>query len=194
MSDINIENKLIKNLIRGDAYSFDQIFDKYNKRVYAFSLSNLKNKEDAEGVVQEVFLSLWKDRKKLKELKNLEAWIFSICFNVIRKRFRKLARERKHLEKFAETILTADNSTLTEVEYNDLQEKANTIIEKLSPRQKTIFLMSRNKGLSNAEISNQLNISKKTVENHLTNAKAFLKETFLDEHLLTILFFWLFLK
>ena len=86
------EFKLLKNLIKGDAYSFDEIFNKYNKKVYAFSLRNLKNKEDAEGVVQEVFINLWKDRAKLKELENLEAWIFTVCFNTIRKHFRKLMR------------------------------------------------------------------------------------------------------
>lgn len=194
MPETNKEHNLIKNLIKGDAYSFDEIYELYNKRVYAFSFRNLKNKEDAEGVVQEVFLNLWKDRIKLKELKNLDAWIFTISFNVIRRHFRKLTRERKYLEKFKETTLTNDSSTITEVEYHDLLEKAEKIVEKLPPRQKTIYMLSKKEGLSNTEISRKLNITKKTVENYLTYAKAFIKKKLVNERLLTLLFFWLFIK
>lgn len=190
----NNEHKLIRDLIKGDAHSFDKIFAKYNAKVYAFSLRNLKNKEDAEGVVQDVFFYLWKDRAKLKGIKNLEAWIFSICFNIIRKHFRKLIREKNHLQKFTESFLSDDNSTATEVEYNDLLEKAEKIIEQLPDRQKTVFLLSRREGLSNDEISNKLNINKKTVENHLAKAKSFIKKSLVDEGLLTLLFFWLFIK
>ena len=194
MPESNNEHKLIKNIIKGDAYSFDEIFERYNKKVYAFSYHNLKNKQDAEGVVQEVFLNLWKDRAKLKEIQNLDAWIFTISYNVIQKHFRKLARERRHLGKFEETALNHDYSTITDVEYNDLLEKAEKIIERLPLRQKTIYLLSKKEGLSNTEISRKLNIKKKTVENYLTNAKAFLKKSLVDERLLTILFFWLFIR
>jgi RNA polymerase sigma-70 factor (family 1) len=191
--DVN-DHKLIRNVSKGDALSFDEIFNKYNKKVYAFSLRNLKNKEDAEGVVQEVFMNLWKDRNKLKELNNLESWIFAICFNTIRKHFRKILRERQHLQELAEIIASDDNSTITEVEYHDLLEKAEAIIEKLPVRQKTIFLLSKKDGLSNSEIAGKLNITKKTVENHLTRAKSFIKKTLVDEGLLSLLFYWLFIK
>ena len=190
----NNEHKLIRDIIKGDAHSFDKIFNKYNAKVYAFSLRNLKNKEDAEGVVQDVFLSLWKDRARLREIRNLEAWIFTICFNTIRKHFRKLIREKNHLQQFTESALRDDNSTATEIEYNDLLEKAEKIIDQLPGHQKTIFLLSKREGLSNAEISNKLNITKKTVENHLTKAKSFIKKSLVDKGLLSLLFFWLFIK
>ncbi|MGV8092157.1 MAG: RNA polymerase sigma factor [Mangrovibacterium sp.] len=157
----NDEHKLIQDFVKGDALSFDQIFSKYNKKVYTFSFRNLKNREDAEGIVQEVFFNLWKDREKLKEIKNLDAWIFTICFNTIRKHFRQLTREKKHLQKFAEFSSEEDNATITAIEYNDLLEKAEEIIEQLPLRQKTIFLLSKKDGLSNDEISVKLNITKK---------------------------------
>ena len=190
----NDEHNLIQNLVKGDALSFDQIFSKYNKKVYAFSLRNLKNKEDAESVVQVVFINLWTDRDKLKEIKNLDAWIFMICFNTIRKHFRQLIREKKHLQKFAAYSLEDDNTTVTETEYNDLLESAEKIIDQLPDRQKTIFFLSKKEGLSNDEISARLNITKKTVENYLTNAKSFIKKALVDEGLLSLLFYWLFIK
>lgn len=194
MGKPDVESRLIINLAKGDAPSFDEIFDRYNERIYAFSLSSLKNSEDAEGVIQEVFLALWKDRAKLKDLKNLEAWIFKISFNLIRKRFRKLANERKHLDLYSETSESFDNGTITEVEYNDLLERAERIIETLPLHQRKVLLLSSKDGMSNQEISKKLNITKKTVENHLTNAKSFLTKALADEIMLSMVLTWLILK
>ncbi|MBN2762482.1 MAG: sigma-70 family RNA polymerase sigma factor [Bacteroidales bacterium] len=91
-------------------------------------------------------------------------------------------------------VRTQDNKTVTEIEYNDLLEKAEKIIDRLSNRQKTIFLLSKKEGLSNDEISARLNITKKTVENYLAKAKTFIKKALVDEGLLSLLFYWLFIK
>lgn len=188
------DQKLIKDLIRGDAHSFDELFNRFNEKVYAFSFSSLKNKQDAEEVVQDVFYNLWKDRAKLKDLNSLDAWIFTISFNIIRKHFRKIARERVFLQNFSEIQSPNDNFSATEVEYADLLERADKIINKLPARKKSIYILSKQEGLSNAEISKKLNIEKKTVENHLTTAKAFIKKALEDERLLSTLFFWFFLR
>ena len=194
MQEINNEQKLIKNIIKGDASTFDTIFEKYNKKVYSFSISYLKNREDAEGVVQEVFYSLWKERTKLKVVKSLDAWIFTISFNIIRKYFRKLVRERKLLKNLSEITSSYDTSSAKEVEYNDLLEKVEKIIDTLPLRQKTIYILSKKDELANTEISSKLNITNKTVENYLSRTKAILKTPLVDEQLLTFLFFWIFLK
>jgi RNA polymerase sigma-70 factor (ECF subfamily) len=64
----------------------------------------------------------------------------------------------------------------------------------LPSRQKDIFLLSINEQLTNEQIAQQLNISKKTVENYLTMAKASLRKSFFDGRILPLLFFWLFFK
>lgn len=188
------EKEILKRFKKGDPEAFDQIFEKYYRKVYAFSLSNFRNKEDAEEAVQDVFYNLWKDKAKLKELHDLEAWIFSICLNIIRKHFRKLAIEKKHLKSFTENYLDSDYSTDSEVEYQDLVEKTDQIIQKLPPRQKTIFQLSRLESMSNLEISTKLNISVRTVDNQLSRAKAFIKEGLLDGSLLSLLYFCLFVN
>jgi len=184
LRDKKREHTLIKNVVNGDSAAFDELFNTYNQKVYEFSLCNLKSVVDAECVVQEVFLSLWKDRAKIGELNDLDAWIFSICYNIIRKRFRKLKREREHLHKFFQMNGSLHYSTSNEVEYNDLLKKAEIIIDQLPTRQKSVFLLSKNEGLSNSDISEKLNISKKTVENHLTRAKSFIKSSLVSAHLI----------
>jgi len=186
--------KLIQNLIKGDALSFDDIFYRYNRRVYLFSVRYLRNKQDAEGVVQEVFYNLWKDRIKLKEVKNLDAWIFKVCFNIIRKRFRQMAEERQHLKIFREIADPTESEVDSELEYENLLDNAEKILEKLSERQRTIFLLSKKDGFSNSEIARKLGVTKKTVENHLTNAKTFIRKTLVDDRLISVLFFSLFIN
>ena len=194
MPKVETGHNLIKELVRGDPDAFEQIFENYYRKVYAFSLRNFRNKEDAEEAVQDVFYNLWKERTKLKDLKDLEAWIFSVCLNIMRKHFRKLAIEKKYLTKFAESYLDSDSSTVTEVEYRDLLEKTDKIIENLPPRQRTIFLLSRKESMSNLEISKKLSISVRTVDNQLSRAKAFIKEALIDGKLLSLLFFYHFVN
>ena len=194
MLNENIDNELINGLINGDPLFFDQLFKKYNERIFLFSYKNIRNKEDAEAVVQEVFLNLWQDRDKLKRIKNLNAWIFVICFNIIRKHFRRLAREHEHLKQYANSILINDNTTVTHIEYYDLLDHVEKIIGQLPPRQKTIFQLSIKLGLSNIQISDKLNISKKTVENQLSSARNYIRKALKDEGILAIVFLWLFLN
>ena len=189
------DDKLIINkLKKGDVLSFDSIFKKYNKKVYYFAISYLKNKEEAEDVVQEVFMNLWKYRDQINEYYVFSKYLFKITYNATCKKFRKQASDKKQLEEVLKNIILEDNSTNLEIEYNNLLETANLLIEKLPSRQKEIFLLSTKEQLTNEQIAQQLNISKKTVDNYLTMAKTLLRKSISDGHILSILFFWLFLK
>jgi RNA polymerase sigma-70 factor (ECF subfamily) len=189
------DDKLIINKLKeGDVLSFDNIFKKYNKKVYYFALSYLKNKEEAEDVVQEVFMNLWKYRDQINEYYVFSKYLFKITYNETCKKFRKQASDKKHLGEVLQNFTLEDNSTNLDIEYNNLLETANLVIEKLPSRQKKIFLLNIKEQLTNEQIAQQLNISKKTVENYLAKAKTSLKKSLSDGRILSILFFWLFFK
>lgn len=187
------EKETIRKLIKGDVLSFEDVYNKYNRKIYTFSFRYLKNKEEAEGIVQEVFLKLWKSAKHLKPDSDLNAWLFTVTFNDIRKRFRKLASEKKHIENFL-TLIEFQPDEITETEYYDLVDKVDLLLENLPTRQKTILLLRKDEDLSNSEIAERLNLSKKTVENHLNRARKTLKRAMLEQGLLSFLFFWLFIS
>jgi RNA polymerase sigma-70 factor (ECF subfamily) len=190
-----LDDKLIiKNLKEGDVLSFDHIFKKYHKKVYYFAISYLKNKEEAEDVVQEVFMNLWKYRDQINEYYVFSKYLFKITYNATCKKFRKQASDKKQLEETLQNILIEDNSTNLEIEYNNLLETSNILIDKLPSRQKSIFLLSLKEQLTNEQIAQQLNISIKTVENYLAAAKTSLRKSLSDGHILSILFIWLFFK
>jgi RNA polymerase sigma-70 factor (ECF subfamily) len=190
-----LDDKLIiKNLKEGDVLSFDNIFKKYNKKVYFFALSYLKNKEEAEDVVQEVFMNLWRYRDQINEYYVFSKYLFKITYNSTCKKFRKQASDKKQLEEVMRNFIFEDNSPNLDIEYNSMLETANSLIEKMPSRQKEIFLLNINGQLTNEQIAQQMNISKKTVENYLAKAKTSLKKSLSVGHILSVLFFCLFFK
>ena len=186
----NIESKLIRDLIRGDSLAFDELYGHYYNKVYSFSNKYLQNKQDAEEIVQVVFIKVWENRDKLKEIRNLNAWLFTITFNEIRKIFRKIAMERQQMERINLSSVFEDNSVLSEIEFNDLMTRAGDIINRIPSRQKTVLLLSIKEGLTSNEISRKLNISKRTVENHLSNARGVLKKVLKEQHLIPLVILW----
>ncbi|MCF8346639.1 MAG: sigma-70 family RNA polymerase sigma factor [Bacteroidales bacterium] len=181
---------LTKRLASGDLKAFDEIYEKYYSKVYAFSSSYLKNKEESEGVVQDVFTTLWLKRAEMKEIRNLQGWLFTITFNHVRKIFRNLAIKRRNLDAYGLLGVTEDSSTMNTVEYNDLLAKAEQQIEKLSPRQRDILLLQVKEGLDSEEIAHRLHIHKRTVDNHLNNARNALLTILRDEQIITFLLLW----
>ena len=185
---------IIKKLKEGDVLSFDMVYEKYHKRIYYFALGYLKKKEDAEEVLQEVFFNLWKSREQIKEYYVFSHYLFRITFNAIHKTFRKQASDKKHISNVLKDIVMEDDSTNIDVEYSSLIETTYRIIEKLPSKQRSIFQMSVNENLTNEEIAEKLQISKKTVDNHLSSARAFLKKSLIDGRLISALFFTLFIR
>ncbi len=194
MSEEERYKKLIRNLRKGDVFAFEEVFKKYNRKIYSFSISYLKNKEDAEGVVQDVFLSLWRKRVDLKDQHNIGSYLFTITYNAVRKHFRQLSRERKHIEDYGKIIQVDDDSTRADIEFGNLMDIAKAAINQLPTKQKTVYQLSMQEGLTSMEIAKKLGISRRTVENHLHRAKAYLKKVFSDNKLITLLFFWLFIQ
>lgn len=192
---VQINDKLaVSKLKEGDVVSFDNIFKKYHEKVYYFANSYLKNKEEAEDVVQEVFMNLWRYRDQINEQYVFSKYLFKITYNSTCKRFRKRASEKKHLEEVAQNTSIEDDSTKLDIEYNNLLETKNLLINNLPARQKDILLLSIEEQLTSEEISQRLNISKKTVENYLSAARNYLRKSLGDKGMLSFLFMVLFLR
>jgi RNA polymerase sigma-70 factor (ECF subfamily) len=85
------------------------------------------------------------------------------------------------------------NEIIDEIQFNELNEKVQSLLNELSPRQKEIFLLSREEGLTHDEIAKRLNISANTVKNHMVAALSFLKSNIDSKLIINLLFIHLFL-
>jgi RNA polymerase sigma-70 factor (ECF subfamily) len=182
----------INALKDGDINAFNELFDKYGKRLYHFSVKYLKSVENAEEIVQEVFMKIWDHREALAGQKSLESYLFTIAKNGILNTIRKSKSEQTYLN-YAK-INAGKNMLLDEeLDFNELDKAYHEAIEQLSPRRKEIFLLSREQSLSNFEIAERMDISVKTVENQMTSAISEIRKNLRSLGFSGIIFFELFL-
>ena len=187
-------NKLADQLKSGSRHAINDIYSAYNSRLYRFALGYLKSEEDARDVIQEVFIRLWNNRNELKNDTNIEAFLFTLAKNTVISLFRKKISEKDYLEHLRHLVVKNSSDTENQVDYKLLSEKVKQLISKLPEQRRRIFLLSKEKGYPNKSIAEELHISVKTVEDHLTKARKFLK-TNLDEYgLLAILFYEMFIS
>lgn len=176
---MNIDEKdYIVALKKGSFEAFDKLYSLYKRKLYSFAFGYLKSREEAEDIMQEVFIKVWMNREAIDESRSFNAYLFTISKNSILNYFRKKSNEHTYIDDIKKITNLTHNETSENMEYDDLRLKANRIIDKLKPRQKEIYILSKEKGLSNAEIAERLGISKKSVENQLSISLKFLRENF----------------
>ena len=188
------EKTYLSALKNDDVKAFDQLFAEYGKRLYHFAYGYLKSKEEAEGVVQEVFLRIWRNRKQLNPDLSFKAYLFKIAYHHILEIFEKNNRQQAYRHELIDETIQFTDETNERLNYQMLLEKVESLIEKLPPRQKEILLKRKKEGIPVKEIAKQLDISPKTVENHLTEALKNLKKGLGEEDISAMLFFMMFVK
>lgn len=189
-----IDQLAVENLQQGDVNAFDDLFKKYSSRLFSFSLKYLKSNEEAEEVVQEVFLYIWNKRDGLKPDQSFNAYIFTIAYNIIKKYFLKKARDNAYKDDLIYSLLQQENKLDQIIDYKFLLEKVENYIEALPQRRKEIFIKRKYDGLSVKQIAEELGISPNTVENQLASAQKQIQEELKREKLAGLLFFILFVS
>ena len=190
----HIDSLAVKNLNQGDVKAFDELFNKYSPRLYNFSVKYLKSVEEAEEVVQEVFLYIWDKREGLKPDNSFNAYIFTIAYNIIKKYFIKKSRDNAFKDDLIHTLLEQENNLDKIIDYKFLLEKVERIINALPNRRKEIFIKRKYDGLSVKQIADEIGISPNTVENQLASARKQILNELQKDKLAGLIFFMLFVS
>lgn len=186
----NIDSKLIRKLKEGDANAFKEVFNSFSESLYHFAFSYLKETNDSEEIVQEVFLHLWEIRSQVDEEKSLKSFLYKMTVNRV---FNHLKRQIVR-QKYESYVMNRPLSSLETPEEkmcsSELNVKIQNLLAELPDQKRKIFIMSRFKGCSNAEIAEELGVSVRTVENQVYRATKFLKEHLKDDYLLLLVLFF----
>ena len=187
------DSELIEKLRNGDVDSFDQIFKKYGGRLFGFTFSYLKSKEETEGLVQDVFLKVWENRKNLKNESSLKSYLFTIAYHEMCQIFRKKHIHEKFLEESKKSVQSEINLE-EQLEYKATLEQINNLIEQLPEKQKLIFKKSRQEGKSTKEIAKEMNLAPGTIDNQISAALKFLRNHISDKNFALLLLFIVFIQ
>jgi RNA polymerase sigma-70 factor (ECF subfamily) len=190
----NIDSELIKRLNKDDHESFRKLFERYSKPLFQFSFKYLKSKEAAEDIVQEVFLKIWDKRKEIKSDTSFKSYLFTIVLNAIRKNFNNLSK----LNDLKHNILIESSDNITSIsesdEYAFLLKQMEDLISEMPEKRREVFIKKKIEEKSLKEIAEELDITTKTVEYHITEAMKFLKKEFKKFKISGFIFFLLFVQ
>ena len=160
----------------GNLLHFEELFRRYRPGLIAFATSMLHNADEAEEVVNDVFIAYWNggEYRDIQEESSLKNYLFRSVKN------RSLNQLRKSKVDFTdlpadESAISVSSTIIEEISRKEIQEKLHLLIEQLPKKCRQIFIMSRTYEMSHKEIAEILDISAKTVENQIGIALKFLR-------------------
>lgn len=178
------DNELLIDEVReGKAEAYEYVFKTFYPRLRNYASHFVADVDDTEDILQDCFVRLWERRQTLTYV-SIQALLFTMvrngCLNYLKHQAIVNGYQVDHLAHVAgeERLYNYDmlNSTDTELLYDELQRQIDRVMERLSPRTRQIFIMSRTEGMKNREIAQQLGISVKIVERHIGKALALFRK------------------
>lgn len=174
-------------LRRGDEAAFDVMFRRWYEPLcgYASRLTD-GDMDEAEDLVQQVFVKLWEQRERLDITWSIKAYLYKTVHNAALNRLRAANTRSKYLETNAAQL---ENANVTPDDTaSELHERLQKALDLLPPQCRHVFELSRFEELKYREIADQLGISIKTVETQMGKALRILRLQLAD-YLVTILWF-----
>lgn len=183
---------LMQEIKAGNMLAFDELYRRYFDRIYRFAVSLVKLPEEAENIVQDVFLKLWVNRDKVDKGSSVRYYVFTITYHASISSIRKKMKESTYVHELFHQVETDRDDSSLQLEYAELESKLEAILQKLPARQREVFLLHRSEGLKYSEIAERLGLSVNTVENHMIRALHTIREKLEAYTLVAALFISLF--
>jgi RNA polymerase sigma-70 factor (family 1) len=171
-TDTEDDNLLIL-LKTGDESALTYIYKKYWQRLYMSAHAILKDGQACEDIIQEIFLKVWLNRDQIQIRVSLPAYLFAAVRYEVYRQIKSGKVREDIFDHVCERIQAGPD--YNDLEFKELNTKISEIIAQLPDKCRTVYKLSREEHLSHKQIAVQLNISPKTVENHLTKALSYLK-------------------
>ena len=185
--DEHIDERLIARFRKGDMDSFRKIYESHSKSLYRFAFSYLKDSFEAEEIVQDVFLKVWEKREEVDEQKSFTSYLYRITVNKVFNELKHRVVKKKYEQRALQFDQITNETPESSIQFQELNTKLEKLLTELPEQQRNIFILSRVKGQSNAEIAQAMSLSIRTIENQIYRASKFIRLQLKDDYPLTIL-------
>ncbi|HRP55479.1 RNA polymerase sigma-70 factor [Agriterribacter sp.] len=181
-----IDHTIFERLARGDEEAFGVVVHTLYKKLFLFTVSLVRSENEADDIMQEVFLKIWLHRSSLTAIENPFGWICRIIANTASNHLRSSIRRELNSHRFNSQLAHAEEIE-GGIDAKFTQSLIDEAVSLLPPKRKLVFLLNKKEGLSRKEIAERLNISEHTVRNQLAEAIQFIRERLNYKGDLTIL-------
>ncbi|GAB2981357.1 RNA polymerase sigma-70 factor [Mucilaginibacter puniceus] len=170
------DEKLIELFEQGNIAAFEEIYNRYWLELYRSAYKRIREREASQEIVQNFFTTFWLNRSQLKIHSSLQGYLFtSIKYLVLNYKRTEAIKNAYNESQLVIQHNAYENPTENYINYKDLKETVDAFVNQLPIKCRSVFELSRNQHKTNREIAQQLQISEKTVENHLTKAIRYLR-------------------
>lgn len=166
------DRQLVEQIRQGDDGAFETLVRRKTSKVYGLCYRVIGNSEDAKDISQLVFLKLWENLEKYDAKYAFDTWLYRMVTNVAIDFMRsKQSRDNAVNSNLRLVKTSVDPEQTVTVARKEVESIFNAVSNVLSPKQKTIFVMSEMEDLRSSEIAKVLGCRESTVRNHLFNAR-----------------------
>lgn len=165
----------MKNRTMNSTHLIADSYTSYHRSVYLFIYYKIRDREEAEDLAQDVFLRLI-DYKPMLCADTMKYFIFTIARNLVNDYLRHQYKKQEVTSYIYERALTYTHETESQIVADDLATHEKRKLGLLPPQRRTIYAMSRFEDKSISDISSELNLSSRTVENHLFISRKEIRE------------------
>lgn len=172
---VEYNKKFYKRLQGNDPIAWRELINLYSDRLYAYALSLSSDHDVSSDIIQQVFINLFESKDRLDPKYSLKSFLYRSTYNQFVDNYRK----KKSMSILHEQYYHILDQFITNTDEEDFSKKINLLndlIGTLPLKTKEVFILSKSDGLTNAEISEILDISIKTVEGHITRAFKLLRK------------------
>ncbi|MFQ3224370.1 MAG: RNA polymerase sigma-70 factor (ECF subfamily) [Lentimonas sp.] len=191
LSERDLDWAVVQRVQAGNVGAFDQLVQKYREHIFSVIYNMTSNREDASDLTQETFIKAFQAIARFKGKSSFFTWIYRIAMNSTMTFLKKCSRRRyisyENINEEVSTTeifesLTAKTRTEKGALIQELQEKLNDSLQKLSPKHRTVVVLHEIEGLGHAEIAEITKTSVGTVRSRLHYAKQQL-QSYLKDYL-----------
>jgi RNA polymerase sigma-70 factor (family 1) len=165
----NLE-EVLQEFADGKPEAFLLVFQTYSSKLYTFAFKITRSRELAEEVVQDVFLNVWLNREKLRDVRNLDAYLNRVTRNLSLNVLRDLAKEKLLTRDIVADEHFEDDSTQQALNHKDLVGLVHLAIAQLPAQQQRVYQLCHAEGLSYEQAAQALNVAPSTIHSHMKSA------------------------
>lgn len=177
-------------MAQGSAQAFDELFRMHHSALCGYAYKIVLDRDEAKEVAQQCFVALWERRAQAGEILSVKSFLFRSAHNMCLNRFKHQKIKERYASDEEYFLQSCYVSEFDNTYHEDLHHQIKTAVEDLPEKNREVFKLRYFRGFDTQEVSEELGISPRTVETHISTAFRFLRDRLrhLPEMIIILLF------